>query len=789
MPSIEDLRSPISGPAKQGPVLFKTPETLGTSGQSQLTTIPEESSMEKSGSSRKAPSSSQSVPSREYSVYSTEPATDALSIPETGSFTQSGSSRAASGEKQYSSGVKESPKLGVDDMKENEFVENEVYPDIKRLEELNTSGHEDSVPQNLGKRSASDACLSDSEENEKSMLRICLSSDGSLSESSSVKSTELNSAQISRGNGHRTRSSNIKPSLIPRRARPESHSDGSGANHDIPDPKMKVTDQLDGPAWDPGEPHDPEDFNPQTKIASDELLNSDTDESLAGDLEPESTQNTLTGADAGQSISSTAESTSKDGGSPRLATPVRPHTDSQIVVSVTEVEEDPFETPRANESLRETVVTDYGDDSPTPKLPKLNTASLDKRHIPTGSVDRSSRQMHEPKLDLVEQTLVVSNPLRADFATYKITMTAEVELQKGRMGDWSHLKVPGLPRMKNGENGWFLFQIPESVGMEFRTTSFGTHKFVEDCFLAELVQSGDLNIPLRLCPRSFYGTLGDFTVDQEIQSEHVTHKHSQQRMVVYNAVCSLRLYKRCFFSERCSFYLWIDGGPEGDYHCDMNSTSGTPAFYRLPSGDRPIGVSCIHIVCSPRDLGAFCVSWCVECRCNEGLEWLPRVFSGPTLTSGDKSHLREVMSRLSKSYVTKTILDPLDVKRGRHHMKDNQQVKPPSKGYSIRRMLVCIAMSLVAVFLGLAVLIHVHPDVGLWLLALRESVRSSPKAEHIPSTPRAEFASTRRIEPSIARIPRMSSTPMIERSSEDRRADTQLSWRDRLDYFLGWQGP
>ena len=122
-------------------------------------------------------------------------------------------------------------------------------------------------------------------------------------------------------------------------------------------------------------------------------------------------------------------------------------------------------------------------------------------------------------------------------------------------------------------------------------------------------------------------------------------------------------------------------------------------------------------------------------------------------------------------------------------MKDNQQVKPPSKGYSIRRMLVCIAMSLVAVFLGLAVLIHVHPDVGLWLLALRESVRSSPKAEHIPSTPRAEFASTRRIEPSIARIPRMSSTPMIERSSEDRRADTQLSWRDRLDYFLGWQGP
>lgn len=839
VPSIEDLRSPISGPTphdknKQKPVLFTSPESLERSGQQPLTTIPEESSTEKSGSSRNAPSSSQSVASREYSVYSTEPATDVLSIPDTGSFSQSGSSRAVSEGKSSNSGLMELPEsIGPGDTKESEHV----VEDIRQGEfSIVSEDEEISVPQNLGKRSASDAFLSDSEENEKSMLRICLPSDESRnvsSESSSVESNELNlqSTHGNVSNGHRKRNLNTKPSLIPRRARLESSleslSDDPGPWHGIPDSKAKVIDQSDGgndsqddPVSDmtPGAEETldfDEDFNPQTKIASDELLNSDTDEESLDaecDLGPQETslQSTLTheqestGTDAGAdpSILSIEPESMQNGGNPKLTTPVRPQnatSDSQIVFSVTELEdEDPFETPRANENLytEETVIADYGDpDSPTPmKLPKFVNTASDKRHVPTGSVDRSFRQMHEPKLDLVDGILVVSNPFRADSATYKITMTTEVELQKGRIGNWSHLKVPGLPRMKSDENGWFLFQIPDSVGIEFRTTSFGSHKFVEDCFLAELVQSGDLNIPLRLCPRSFYGTLGDFTVDQEIQSEHVTHKHSQERMVVYSAVCSLRLYKRCFFSERCCFYLWIDGGPEGDYRCEMDSTGDTPAFLRLPSGDRSIGVSCIQIDCSPRDLGAFCLSWSAECRCDEGSEWLPRIFSGPTSTTRRKSHdLRKVMSRLSNIFVRKTILDPLGVKKGNVRLDQHAAVPAQTKGYySLRRMFTSIVMTLVAIFLGLAVLIHVHPgsvdlvrDTAFSNLALVESSILRVFGDSV-------FFHARRDAYTVFKETNIASITETEHTDDDRSEatpDPQLSWRDRLDYLLGWQGP
>lgn len=729
MPSIEDLHSSIS----QSSVLKGVELGDLCQSQSPLTTIPEESSTDRSGSGS---GSSRNVPSRTYShsVYSTEPATDTMSNPETG---------GAVPETQCS------PGLGLDGTQEEDIVD-EIYPDIKRLEELNVGGL---VLQNLGKRSASDACLSDSEENEKIMLRVCLSSDESESDG-------LESTKTAPGYYYHKKSAAAKPSLIPRARK--SHSDS--AYHDIPNSKKGIG-ESNGPEWDIGNGVDHDIFDPQTKIASDELLNSDTDESLDETEQLMNEPDPMNGnpmlitrvrhrdsiVDSADAEDPSAAEPEPTDGSPNLMTPIRSQ-DSQILVSVTEVDEDPFQTPKAKDLHAETV---SDADSPTPRLPNLNTA--EKRRAPTGSVDRSSRQIHEPKLDLIEGALVVSNPFRGDFATYKITMITEVKLQKGRIGNWSHLRVPGLPRMKSSENGWFLFQISDSVGMEFQTTSFGSHKFVEDCFLAELVQSGDLNIPLRLCPRSFYGTLGDFTVDQEIQSEHVTHKHSRKRMVVYNAICSLRLYKRCFFSERCSFYLWIDSGPEGDYDCEVDSSSVIPAFLRLPSEDRPIGVSCIHIVCSPSDLGAFCVSWCVDCHCDDGLEWVPRVFPGQITR---QSHsLREVMSQLSSGFVTKTILNPLDVTRESTVARESTEASKPAKQQgrrtrSYRQWPLYMVMTLA--ILGLAV----YPG---WLnltdvfSAFKDSaVTVIPRTEHVAPTP----------------------------SESD-----ELSWRDKLDYFLGWEGP
>lgn len=900
--------------------------------QPPLETIPEESSTERSGSSRDGPLGSGSVAREEDDVYSTDPATDASSIPDIESFSQGSSSRVVSEGRWSNSGLMEPP--GVPIGLEEAMISRLLLHDVADTEDL-------SISQNLGKRIAEDACLLDVEENEKTIVHRTgppsdelrnVSSGSSNVESDTTGSSKGLSDNASNYANKNRRKKSQKSSFIPRRARstdrpaPQSSStqsqldDPEVAFHRALDTKVSNLGQLDGGTDDIFEEEAPrvnddptfastsgaldalseigfdfeETLNPQSKVASDELLNYDTDEELQTVVdedifnpgqttleessrndpqftttsttdkcgkEPSTIDNSVTELDVETTpkpskavsndsfiISTETKPTSgdEDAGIPKLSTPVRPPQtvnpstptpDPHIVVSVTGVEDEyPFETPRAaSENLSSTggEVIEYNKvcenfESPTPAKPlKFMTPVLpDKRNALMGSSERPSQPMQEPRLDLVNGILTISNPLYGNLATYKVTINVQVRLQRGDIGDWNRLRVPGLPKMRNGENGWFLFQMPDCLGMEFQTTNFGRHNFIEDYFFAELVQSGDLVVPLRFCLRSFYGTVRDFTVDQEIMTEHVTHKCTQNRTVVYNAMCSLRLYKHCFWAERCRFYLWINGGPEGDYHCEVDPNNETLTFLCLPSRGRPIGVSCIEIVCSPKDLAAFCLSWCTECRCEGGLEWLPRIYSAPVLASGHNGlGLREMMSDLSDDFITKTIFDPLDVTK----IREFSQAASPNKHSAVqtescqesatlrtyfRRGFISVAMIFASIFLGLAVLHHVYPESV-------DFVRSPPffnstlgfKFWNRSRTSNDEYHSESvfytheaNVSEEVGKVHKIfkpgedkveSSNPEVEHETDDKdepelgmiAPDQKLSWRDRLDYFLGWKGP
>lgn len=877
-----------------------------------------------------------SVAGQEEDVYSTEPATDTSSIPDTGSFSQGSSGRAVSEGRWSNSGLMEPPDFPIG-----------LEETASRLLHHNVTESEDiSVPQNLGKRSAVDACLSDTEENEKRMIcRTVPPSDEPRNVSTGSSSFERDAPGFpiglldnanNRVNKHRQEKSH-KPSFITRRVRStdrhasesestESQLDDPGvASHGANDTKVSNIGQSDGnidsapqdgglqvdggPIFTPtsGAPEAlseigfdfGEILNPQSKVASDELLNSDTDEesqigvdanspglpsleeSSKNDLQPTISSTTdkrgqessamndsVTVLDAGTTSRFSAPASNgsfilstetkptlddEDVGNPKLSTPMKPLqtinpstpiSDSRIVVSVTELgDEDPFENPTAASEnspttegrvIEDEVCEDFG--SPTPvKLPKFKAPALpDKKNASMGSFEQPSQPMQEPRLDLFNGILVISNPLYGNLSTYKVTITVQVELQRGRIGGWNRLRVPGLPRMKNGENGWFLFQMPDYLGMEFQTTNFGRHNFIEDCFFAELVQCGDLVVPLRLCLRSFYGTVRDFTVDQEIMSEHVTHKRTQNLALVYNAMCSLRLYKHCFWAERCRFYLWIDGGPEGDYHCEVDPSTESPAFLCLPSNDRPIGVSCIQIVCSPKDLGAFCLSWCAECRCEEGLEWLPRIYSAPVLVPGRNGHgLRETLSSLSSNFITKTILDPLDVRKGdigrgfpqtagpNNHTavqtksrQESVSCLPLQKRMIFRRRFIPVTMVFALILLGLAVIHQAYSEsmdfvrnptlfsnstlgFEFWTRA-----RAANEEHHSVNAFHTHEVNFSEEDGGVHKVSKAgedrteSATPDVEHKMDDRdkpesemtAPERKLSWRDRLDYFLGWEG-
>ncbi|KAF7160410.1 hypothetical protein CNMCM5623_005965 [Aspergillus felis] len=330
--------------------------------------------------------------------------------------------------------------------------------------------------------------------------------------------------------------------------------------------------------------------------------------------------------------------------------------------------------------------------APKTPVPEHDHADQNLAHGPKDHLARDLEDyqlsMSEPKLDFEDGILCIRNPENVRPAIYKFTVTVSVLLEKDRSKGWSNLVIPGLPRMRAGESGFFLFQIPENHGLEFRTTNLQRYKIVENCFFAEFINHGDLVVPLRVCDQKFYGIVKDFTVDQEIRADHqviasADHEDNgiQADVIInYIAMCSLRLHNRCFWAEKCCFFLRLDGGPDGRFHCRLEPQETGLQMINLENKGIPVGVSYLQVICSPKDLDMFGVTWKVKLPGQQAINWLPRIYPvSSTTCESNRNNLRQIFTELEAEYRKETAyqlakvveFDREDV-RGQHNADNSE---------------------------------------------------------------------------------------------------------------------
>ncbi|OGM42700.1 hypothetical protein ABOM_008980 [Aspergillus bombycis] len=316
----------------------------------------------------------------------------------------------------------------------------------------------------------------------------------------------------------------------------------------------------------------------------------------------------------------------------------------------------------------ETNLSDNPTTRPAPPLDTEQEAGSDSNNCernPYGYYEHNLSDTHEPvhrvssenepDFNMIDDILFVQHPENVRAGIYKVVVTFSIALLGDTPNDWYDLVIPGLPKLAMGESGFILFLIPHKYGVEFRTTYLRRFRMVEDCLFAEFMNKRDLVIPMRSFDQRNYGILKDFVVNQEIEarpslspiSEY--NKHTQPHLSVrYHAICSLRLHKRCFWAEKCCFFLDLDGGPEGFFQCRLQPPDTSLQVVYIPnSSPYSIGVSHLQIICSPRDLEMFCISWLVNMPF-PARNWLPRIYPGSTTNANerDRSQLRATFTRL-----------------------------------------------------------------------------------------------------------------------------------------------
>ncbi|KAE8374740.1 hypothetical protein BDV26DRAFT_269334, partial [Aspergillus bertholletiae] len=281
----------------------------------------------------------------------------------------------------------------------------------------------------------------------------------------------------------------------------------------------------------------------------------------------------------------------------------------------------------------------------------------DYEHNPIDTHKSNPRQSseNEPGLNIVDDILFVQHPANVRAGIYRVVVAVSIILLRETPNDWHDLVIPGLPKLKMGESGLILFLIPDKYGVEFRTMNLRRFRMVEDCLFAEFVDKKDLVIPMRSFDQRNYGIVKDFVVDQEIEARPLLNIVSEDKNLIqlglpvrYHAMCSLKLHDRCFWAERCCFFLDLDGGPEGFFQCRLQPSDTSLQVVYIPSSSScSTGVSHLQIICSPRDLRMFCITWLANMSF-PARNWLPRIYPGSTSSANERgrSQLRATFTRL-----------------------------------------------------------------------------------------------------------------------------------------------
>ncbi|OJI98486.1 hypothetical protein ASPVEDRAFT_463675 [Aspergillus versicolor CBS 583.65] len=240
----------------------------------------------------------------------------------------------------------------------------------------------------------------------------------------------------------------------------------------------------------------------------------------------------------------------------------------------------------------------------------------------------------QPEVEETDGLVFLKNSERVCPATFKVSITIAIYVTLQSIKGWNDFEIPGIPKTGPGRIGVLLFLMPDNQGLEIRTTNVNRATFVENCLVAEFTNSGSLVLPLRRCDREYCGNIADFTVDQEIVSHSIvktsnTSDGSDKSAIQmrFHAMCSIALYNRCFWSNRCTIFLYVDGGPDGCFKCDVTSQKHATKKILIEANDNtPMGVSRIQVTCSPTSMNTFYVKWEMEFPGQRAAYWVPRIY-------------------------------------------------------------------------------------------------------------------------------------------------------------------
>ncbi|KAL1988759.1 hypothetical protein VTN96DRAFT_7643 [Rasamsonia emersonii] len=268
----------------------------------------------------------------------------------------------------------------------------------------------------------------------------------------------------------------------------------------------------------------------------------------------------------------------------------------------------------------------------------------------------SDRSEEDPEVVLEHGHLLLRNGSAVRRALYKVTFNASILLKPGSDG-WLSLLIPGLPKTSNGDHGALSFDIPPDRGIEFRTSGLHASKIDHHCFQARFPIVERLDLSFRLVDWKRY-TLPSFEMEQEIRADSMTVKNKlqpdrSQLWVSYHALCSLQVHEVCFWAEKCSFAVHVDGGPQGQFQCELEPRPGLQVIRLDAKGERPIGVSHLEVVCAPSSLESFGITWSVKLESSKSSTWLPRIYPALSTTyAREGNHLRRMFDNVEAITLT-----------------------------------------------------------------------------------------------------------------------------------------
>jgi hypothetical protein len=415
------------------------------------------------------------------------------------------------------------------------------------------------------------------------------------------------------------------------------------------------------------------------------------------------------------------------------------------------------------------------------------------------------------QLIIIEDTLYVQTSPTILPATYQLSISVSIQVKQGSK-DWWELALAGLPRLRPDEYGYLYFLTPRGQGMEFRTTVFKRSKVVDNCLIAQFLVSPRFVIPFRTCDAQFYGFLKDFKVNQLIQFEVKEDDNDPLCYVVkYRALCSIELIQRDFWAEKCSFYLYVHGGPDGEYTSNLKSNA--TGFQTIKLDPRPntgFNNSQVLITCSRSNLSMFVLAWEVRLPYHAAVSWMPQIKTTSEVSEAEmKLRLEYAQAEPESDEVVEA--KTVEVQKGVSQRESVVTFVEPNKPHravqglwtlwaivSFLFQLITILASFTIIYSctwrnGAGFLSQLNGDFSLVCPHL-VSVNDMPvvTVNFTEEWPVTETFQLEDFEPEPVEsetVQPETVQPEPVQSKIQPAIFTPLSLRDRIDYLLGWRGP